>query len=213
MSDDPRNDPMPTEDTAVDDPRPTLVRALDQAGMVIAHVTPDQAGHPTPCDSWDVNALANHLITGLDRFRATAMGETVDWSTPRPEVEGEWATAFHDRADALMEAWAAVPDMAATRPSPMGELSMSFVASQQIAEIAQHSWDLAAATGQRDTLDDGIAAQALAWTRSALSPEFRGPEASGKAFGEERPVATDARTSDQLAAFFGRDPAFAGEPH
>ena len=82
----------------------------------------------------------------------------------------------------------------------------------KVASDAVNRGDLAAATGQRDTLDDAIAAQALAWTRSALSPEFRGPEASGKAFGEERPVAADARTSDQLAAFFGRDPSFAGEP-
>ena len=180
--------------------------------MVVAHITPDQAGHPTPCQSWDVSALANHLINGLDRFRATVMGEKVDWGTPLPDVEGEWASVFHDRADALMAAWAEVPDIDAKRPSPMGELSMSFLAGQQIAEVAQHTWDLAAATGQRDTLDDAIAAEALAWTRGALSPEFRGPEASGKAFGDERPVAADAPVCDQLAAFFGRDPAFAGEP-
>jgi uncharacterized protein (TIGR03086 family) len=195
-----------------DDPRPMLGRALDQAGMVVAHVTPDQAGHPTPCQSWDVNALANHLINGLDRFRATVVGGEVNWGRALPDVEGEWASVFHERADALMAAWAAVPDIEAKRPSPMGELSMSFLAGQQIAEIAQHTWDLAAATGQRDTLDDAIAAQALSWTRDALSPEFRGPEDSGKAFGEERPVASDAPMCDQLAAFFGRDPAFAGEP-
>ncbi len=180
--------------------------------MVVAHVTSDQAGHPTPCDSWDVQALANHLINGLERFRATAAGEPVDWGTPMPDVEGEWATVFHDRADALMAAWAAIPDIEAKRPSPMGELTMRFIAGQQIAEIAQHTWDLAAATGQRDSLDDTIADEALTWTRGALSPEYRGPEASGKSFGDERPVAADAPVCDQLAAFFGRDPAFAGEP-
>ena len=203
---------MSDDDGAADDPRPTLARALDQAGMVIARVTPDQASHRTPCESWDVRALGNHLINGIDRFRATVAGEKVDWGAPVPDVEGEWAQVFHDRADALTAAWAAVPDIDAKRPSPMGELAMSFIASQQIAEIAQHTWDLAAATGQRDTLDDAIAAEALTWTRGALSPEFRGSEASGKAFGEVRPVGGDAPMCDQLAAFFGRDPAFAGEP-
>ncbi|HZD96601.1 MAG TPA: TIGR03086 family metal-binding protein, partial [Micromonosporaceae bacterium] len=210
----PAAEPMRSDsrEAPADDPRPTLGRALDQAGMVVAHVTPDQAGHPTPCQSWDVNALANHLINGLDRFRSTVMGEQVDWGAPLPDIDGEWASVFHDRADALMAAWAEVPDIDAKRPSPMGELSMSFIAGQQIAEIAQHTWDLAAATGQRDTLDDTIAGEALAWTRGALSPEFRGPEASGNAFGDERPVAADAPVCDQLAAFFGRDPAFVGEP-
>src|SRR5262245_52616397 len=59
------------------DPRATLGRALDQAGMVIARITPDQVKHATPCQSWDVGTVANHLINGVDRFRRTVAGETV----------------------------------------------------------------------------------------------------------------------------------------
>jgi len=193
------------------DPRKTLGRALDQAGMVIARITPDQVKHATPCQSWDVGTVANHLINGVDRFRRTVAGEDVDWSTPMPDVEGEWAAEFHDRADALTAAWAAVPDMSATSSSAMGEISRSFTASQQITEIAQHTWDLAAATGQRNMLVPDIATEALVWARQSLKPEYRGTEGSGMAFGPEQPVADDAPAPDRLAAFFGRDPNFVGE--
>jgi uncharacterized protein (TIGR03086 family) len=100
--------------------------------------------------------------------------------------------------------------MQANMSTGLGELPLSFVVYQQVAEVAQHTWDLAAATGQRDGLDGGVAAEALAWAEKALKPEYRGPEESGKAFGEQRPIAQDASTPDRLAAFFGRDTDFQG---
>jgi uncharacterized protein (TIGR03086 family) len=202
-------DPGATDPRATD-PRGTLGRALNQAGLVVAHITPDQWSNPTPCRSWDVSAVANHLINGLDRFRATASGEKADWSRPMPDVEGEWAVEFRQRADGLAAAWATVPDIHANMSTALGELPMSFVVYQQVAEVAQHTWDLAAATGQDGGLDGDVAAEALAWAEGALKPEYRGPEESGKAFGEQRPIADDASAPDRLAAFFGRDTDFKG---
>jgi uncharacterized protein (TIGR03086 family) len=101
--------------------------------------------------------------------------------------------------------------MSATMPTAIGDLPLTFVVAQQIAEVAQHTWDLAAATGQRDALDDGVAAEALAWAQQALKPEYRGPESSGKAFGAEQSIADDAPARDRLAAFFGRDTTFTAD--
>jgi uncharacterized protein (TIGR03086 family) len=210
MSSDPGATDRTTDPRATLDPRTTLSRALDQAGLVVAHITPDQWTNPTPCRSWDVSAVANHLINGLDRFRTTASGEKADWSQPMSDVEGDWAVEFRKRADGLAAAWAAVPDIQASMSTGLGELPMSFVVYQQVAEIAQHTWDLATATGQRDGLDGEVAAEALDWAEKALKPEYRGSEESGKAFGDQRPIADDASTPDRLAAFFGRDVDFTG---
>jgi uncharacterized protein (TIGR03086 family) len=205
---DPRaTDPLPT-DPRTTDPRETLNRALDTAGLVVARITPDQASLPTPCESWNVGTLANHLINGLDRFRVAAVGETPDWSQPMPDVDGDWAGEFRVRSEALAAAWASVPDIGATRSTGLGDVPISFVVTQQIAEVAQHTWDLATATGQRDLPDEAVATEALAWARQALKPEFRGPESEGKAFGAEHQIADDAPAPDRLAAFFGRDPSF-----
>jgi uncharacterized protein (TIGR03086 family) len=69
-----------------------------------------------------------------------------------------------------------------------------------------HAWDLRTATGQTRHLDPQLAETSLAWGRTVLRPEYRGDEASGKAFGPEVTVPDDAPSYDRLAAFYGRHP-------
>src|SRR5262249_17468703 len=88
------------------DPRATQYLALAPAVLVVPRITSDQSSLPTPCESWDVGAVANHLINGLERLRTAAVGETPDWSRPMPDIDGDWAGEFRARADALSAAWA-----------------------------------------------------------------------------------------------------------
>ena len=44
------------------DPLALRSRALDQTGAIVARVRPEQAAMPTPCRSWDVRALVNHVV-------------------------------------------------------------------------------------------------------------------------------------------------------
>jgi uncharacterized protein (TIGR03086 family) len=106
----------------------------------------------------------------------------------------------------LRAAWQQAGDLSQEIDLPIGRVPKSFVASQQVAEFAVHSWDLATATGQRADFPAEACDAALAWARSALLPRFRGDEASGMAFGPEVPVPGDAPAEDRLAAFFGRHP-------
>jgi uncharacterized protein (TIGR03086 family) len=183
-----------------------LSRAVDQAGMVIAGVRKDHAGLPTPCRSWDVGALIDHVINDLDQFTAAAVGGSPDWSAGAPVVADDWATAFRERAPGLLAAWRDA-DLTATVRLPIGDLPATFVMNQQIAEFAVHSWDLARATGQNCDLDPDVGRDALAWASTALLPEFRGEEDSGQVFGPEVSVAAHAPIYDRLAAYFGRNPA------
>ncbi|MEV4015731.1 maleylpyruvate isomerase N-terminal domain-containing protein [Nonomuraea angiospora] len=53
-----------------------LARALDQLGTVLSHLRQEQAGLPTPCRSWNVRQLLEHVVDEVDRFAAsTATGE------------------------------------------------------------------------------------------------------------------------------------------
>jgi len=190
------------------DPLTLLDRAVEQTGNVIAHAQPAQAGLPTPCRSWDVQALVEHMVLDVDQFTAAATGGRPDWSRPVPAVANGWNEAFRDRAAALVAAWHDAGDLGEVVHLPIGDLPRSFVVNQQIAEFAVHAWDLARATGQDSSLDPVIAGQALAWAKTALRPEFRGPEDAGKAFGPEVDADDDAPMADRLAAYFGRDPAW-----
>jgi len=189
-----------------DDPVALLSNALEQAAEVIDGVDADQAALPTPCRSWDVRALAEHLVDDLGKFAVAAAGDRPDWSKPAPAVDGDLAAAFRERMAPLLDGWRGAGDLTATIKLPLGEVPASFVVYQQVAELAAHAWDLAKATGQKVDFDPAVATAALDWAATALRPQFRGDEDSGKVFGPEVAVSADAPAYDRLAAFFGRNP-------
>jgi uncharacterized protein (TIGR03086 family) len=180
-----------------------IERALDQTAAVIGAVTPDQASLPTPCGDWDVRALITHLAgQDLRNFAVSARGETPDRQAPPDDVGDDWAAAFNSGAKPVLAAWR-VADLDRPIAVPGGQAPLRTRASQQVAELATHSWDLMKATGQPADLDPRLAEHALAWSRGMLRPEWRGP---GRAFGAEVPVPQDAPIYDRLAGWFGRDP-------
>jgi uncharacterized protein (TIGR03086 family) len=189
-------------------PLSLLQSALDQVSGLIDGLTPDQASLPTPCSSWDVARLVNHLIDDTSNFKVAAHGEMPDWRRPAGELApDEWAPAFRAGAATLMDTWR-VADPDALAPTPAGDQPLIRRADQQIAELAAHAWDLARASGQSDDLDPEVGAYALVWAQRSLRPEFRGSEEEGKAFGPEVPMSEDAPVYERLAAWFGRDPSW-----
>ena len=173
-----------------------LRRALAQTSVVIAGIDAEQSDLPTPCRSWNVAALVDHVIHDLGQFTIAADGGKPDWAAPAKRVgAADWSRAFDEGADRLLAAWSAAVDDA--RPPS--------VLNQQLAEFSVHTWDLIRATGQSFDLDPEVATTALAWAGQALKPEFRGVgDDESKGFGPEAPVDPDAAAPDRLAAFFGR---------
>jgi uncharacterized protein (TIGR03086 family) len=191
-------------DTA-DDPLTLLARALDQTGDLIDRVTLDQAALPTPCRSFDLRALVNHVVLDLHGFTVAAGGGTFD-RRDEDVIGDDWAGAYRAAAGGLLAAWRAPGAMDRTVQLPAGEVPATWQVGQVIADLAVHGWDVAKATGQSTALDPEVGRYALDWGRRALQPRFRGDEASGRAFGPEVPVPDDAPLYDRLAGFFGRDP-------
>ena len=190
------------------DPLTLLSKALDQTGAIIAAIREDQRTLPTPCRSWDVEALTQHLLVDLEQFTVRARGGTPDWSTAKAgEPESNVTEAYRKGASELLAAWRQAGDLSGTVELPgMGKVPARFPVDQQIAEFAVHAWDLTTAAGQSTDLDPEVGAAALGWASKALRPEFRGDEADGKAFGIEVSIPADAPVYDRLAAFFGRTP-------
>jgi uncharacterized protein (TIGR03086 family) len=192
---------MPEHDDVIS----VLDRTLDQTGELIANAKPDQAGLPTPCASFDLRALINHIVYDVRMFTDTTQ------DLPRPPtgedlIGDDWSGAFDAAAAGLMEVWRRPGMLERTFTSPLGELTATWRIGQQIADFAVHGWDVAKATGQPSELDPDVGQFALDWGRQNLKPEFRGEEGSGKAFGLEVEVPEEALLYDRLAGFFGRDP-------
>ena len=88
-------------------------------------------------------------------------GEEVDWSAPTPHVGDDRADVFRASADGLLDAWRDVGD----GDAPTG-------ADWQSAEIAVHTYDLAAALGRPTSdLDAAVAERGLAFMRASLTSE------------------------------------------
>jgi uncharacterized protein (TIGR03086 family) len=186
------------------EPMALVERALDQAQAAIDGVTQEQADLPTPCRSWTVRDLVAHLVRDTEQFTLAAQGGRPNWSGPAAAVTGEWGAAFREGAEVLRDAWKKAGDLGAPVQLQIGTVPREFIVRQQVAELAVHTWDLVTATGQELDLDPEVAQSALDWARTALRPEFRGDEDSGKAFGPEVAAPAEAPAYDRLAAFFGR---------
>jgi uncharacterized protein (TIGR03086 family) len=195
---------------AQSDPVELLARALDQAGNVLEGVRAGQRGLATPCRSWTVAQLSDHLVQDLGNFLLVAAGERADWSAPAP-AQDDPAGAFRKEAATLLAAWRAKGELAGMITLPVvGEVPARFPVDQQVAEFAVHAWDLAVATGQSVAWDLEVGEAALGWLRATLPPRMRGSEAEGRAFGPEVAVAADAPLYERLAAFAGHDPGYSG---
>ena len=182
-----------------------LERVLDKTGAVVAGVTPDQYGDPTPCPDYDVRALVNHITGWVQSFAAGANGRTsegdpnahvagadpgAEFRTAAAEVVDGWRTHGVDRQVALMG----------------GEMPGQMVLNMTIMEYLTHGWDLATATRQDIPYTEDEAEAALERAQATLPPQFRG---EGQPFGDIVDVPDTAPAIDRFVGFLGRDPASA----
>jgi uncharacterized protein (TIGR03086 family) len=185
------------------DPRPMLVRALDQTQALIDTIGADELTLPTPCPEYDVRTLLGHLMTVVGRIELGLTGgnpldlptvtEGVDdfqgtWKERRTKVDSTLAN------DAVLTQictlpWATVPGAAAI--------------AAYTGELTTHSWDLAKATNRTDLLDDSLAEYCLPLVRQFIPADQRGGHVP---FGPVVPVADSASPYDQLAGWQGRRP-------
>lgn len=182
-----------------------LSRALDQTGAIVARVRSEQATLPTPCRSWTVRTLVNHVVDELYQFsfvvgggKRRQLGDDV--------LGDDWAGTYRVAADALLSAWRQPGALDRPHRLPGGELPATWAVGQHITEVVIHGWDIATATGQPTDLDAELGRYALAWQVENVRAEFRGDEAAGHHIGPEVTVADEAPLYDRLAAFAGRDP-------
>lgn len=180
-----------------------VARALDQAGDVLAGVKPDQAELPTPCASWNLRDLVEHIVDEVGQFAAVTSGGT---RGPGRPLGDDWQSAYREQADALLAAWREPGAFDRTITFPFAEMPAAWTIDQQVAELVIHAWDLAKASGQPTELDRELGEHVLAWAPSILTAEVRGAEADGMHIGPEVVLGADASVYDRLAALGGRDP-------
>jgi uncharacterized protein (TIGR03086 family) len=181
-----------------------MTDAADAAARTVANVRAAQFGGPTPCTDWDVQALLNHLILWTSySLEARAQGGSVGQELIDRDFAADpgFAAAYRAQLDRALAAWAD-PAAWARELNVMGTATPAAdVAALNIAEMVLHSWDLAAATGQRYAVGDAATA-AAARAVEANADLFR----QYKGFAEPVEVPASASALDRLLATSGRDP-------
>jgi len=172
-----------------------LQRALTQAADLLDRVGRDDLARTTPCADWDVRDLANHLIAQPRVFVTMLQGAPPGWNG-REDYTEHLGEELRTRGNALINLWREVGENVMVDPD------------WQAAEIAVHTWDLAAALGRpTDDLDEAVAQRAVITMDRVL-----GPIRKGRAFADARQAPPGSNAYEHLAAYAGRVVPWVPEP-
>jgi uncharacterized protein (TIGR03086 family) len=178
-----------------------LERAIAVGKQVLANVTKEDLDKQSPCASWKVRDVINHLMDSSD-FMATGMGK--EPANVGDVTGGDFRAAFDESAARTLALFSEPGALEQTAKLPFGEMPGAALMGLATSDIFTHAWDLAKATGQSTDLDPEFAAELLPQVQAAVPDMFRGAEGSGMPFGPKAEAPAGATNADQVAAFLGR---------
>jgi uncharacterized protein (TIGR03086 family) len=180
-----------------------LERAFASTRGVLVNVTPEQLGAGTPCESWDVRALVNHVVGGTHFFARSVRGDAMPAGDAPDFATGDFVAIYDDGASQAVAAFAAPGAAEKMITLPFATLPGAAFMGIAATDAFAHGWDLARATGQSSDLDPELAASLLENAKVMLPDSLRGPNGTAP-FGPVVDAPASAPAADQLAAFLGR---------
>ena len=180
-----------------------LARALDQAQSVLSGVAPSQMSDATPCAKWNVQDLSNHIVGGAFMFGSVTRGDVMPEVSEAPDfTAGDVASTFASAKESILAAWREPGVFERQMVFPFATLPAEMAVRVQLMEIVVHTWDLAQATGQVESLDNSLAETVLTFAEAMI------PESSRNSGGEPFGIAVDEPDSAtpyvKLAGLMGR---------
>lgn len=192
------------------DPRRTKTLfepVLSQLARLV-EVPEDQLAHPTPCESYAVRDVRRHVLAWLQFFAAAlndpaGAAKRLDpdtWDLGPNQLPSDIVRQAAAGIERAIDAGAAraLIVMSQARMAGDGVLAMA------LGEYLVHGWDLAVSTGRPWEAADAAAEPALAFLRTTVAPEYRGPDSGF--FDEEVTAPPGATPFERLLCFTGRHP-------
>ena len=174
-----------------------LERAIGFALTAVQAVTPRMMARPTPCESWDLEALLLHLHDSLAALHEGVSAGRVELVSQVCVPDEDLVSAVRVRAVRLLRASAA-PCRVAVGDRHLDGGLMELAGA---LEVAAHGWDIAQATGRRSPIPDRLAHELLEAGSVVVPETMRRP-----LFAEPVEPPPDAAAGDRLVAFLGRRP-------
>src|SRR5580698_5258846 len=98
-----------------------LEQAFASTASVLANVTPSHLSDSTPCASWDVRGLINHIVGGTAFFEAAATG-TPPTGGDKDFAAGDFNADFAAGVAKVLAAFSTDGAMEKTMKLPFGEM-------------------------------------------------------------------------------------------
>ena len=168
-----------------------LGAAAHEMARLVNGVRDDQLGDPTPCPTYTLGDLLQHVRGLAEAFTLSARKEQPSGGSKPPPLVDAWAEPA---------AWEGTTWIAGF------EAPASAVGITAANELVAHGWDVARASGQQLDLDDAALAPSREFVAMMSGPGSE--QARGDAFGPALPVPDDASGLDEVIAGNGRDPAW-----
>ena len=182
----------------------SLERAIASSKAVLQGVKADHLDGPSPCESWTVRQVLNHLVGGQDFFTTAMTGGKPSIEQGADFGSGDYNLAFAEATTASLAAFQSPGALEKMVTLPWGEMPGGALLGLAATDTFVHGWDLAKATGQSTDLDPELAEELLIGSKANIQDAFRGPDGSGAPFGPEQQAPANATAADRLAAFLGR---------
>ena len=169
-------------------------------GDRVRGVAADGWDAPTPVPEWRARDVVRHLVEWFPAFLADGSDIKLP---PGPDVDADPVAAWDHHAAAVQAVLddPAGADVTFAHPRlPQMPLPRA-ISEFYTGDVFMHTWDLARATGQDDTLDEERCRTMV----EGMAPLDEMLRQSGQ-YGAKVPVAEDASWQDRLVGFIGRDP-------
>lgn len=179
---------------------------------LVAGVPDDLLGAPTPCPSYTLGDLLDHVgglalaftaaATKAGAGGAGAQGPSGDAS----RLAGDWRASIPRRLDELAEAWRGPGAWTGTTTAGGVELPGEVAGLVALDELVVHGWDVARASGQAYGCDEHSLEAVHGFVAQFSGP---GQEAQREGlFGPPVEVPAGAPLLDRVIGLTGRDPAW-----
>ncbi|MFH8973293.1 TIGR03086 family metal-binding protein [Streptomyces sp. NPDC017890] len=155
---------------------------------------------PAPCEGWVARDVVRHLVEWFPAFLKSGAGiELPKGPSVDDDPVGAW-TVHSDGVQALLDDPATAKEVLSN--PHIGEVPLDQAVDRfYTSDVFMHTWDLARATGQDESLDPGKCAQLLEGMLP-LDELLR----TGGQYGPRIEVSDSADVQTRLLAFIGRTP-------
>jgi uncharacterized protein (TIGR03086 family) len=183
--------------------------AARRLAVLVAGADDNELGAPTPCPSYTLGDLIEHVGGLALAFTAAAKKERNSHAERQPSgdasrLPADWRTRIPRDLTALAQAWREPGAWTGTTRIAASDAPAAGIGLAAADELVVHGWDLARATGQPYACEPDLLDAARSFLEQVTSPDA--PAGPDVPFGPSQQPPHGATELDRLVALSGRDP-------